>query len=86
MQKEFQVQMLPEEAENELLIKTYVAKKYKLPEAEIRHIEILKKSYDARKKPVKTNLKLLVFQNEDFKEIGIRYHPGPENIEFEWGF
>ena len=66
MQKEFQLQVLPEEASQLSILKTIVARKFKIPEGDIRHIEILRKSVDARKKPVRINLKISVFINEDF--------------------
>ena len=71
MQKEFQFQVDPEVAGNPLTLRSVVSKKFGLPDDEIRHIEILRKSIDARKKPVKVNLKVLVFVKEDFEEIEI---------------
>lgn len=69
MQKEFQIQVDPEVAGNSSTLVTVVAKKFGLPKDEIKHIEILRRSIDARKKPVKFNLKILVFVKEDFEEI-----------------
>jgi len=66
MQKEYQLQVLPEDAASDATIKIIVSKKFKIPEKDIRHIEILRRSIDARKKPVKINLKLKVFVHEDF--------------------
>lgn len=71
MQKEFQIQVDPEVAGNPSTLVTVVAKKFGLPKDEIRHIEILRRSIDARKKPVKYNLKILVFVQEDFEETEI---------------
>jgi uncharacterized FAD-dependent dehydrogenase len=71
MQKEFQIQVDPEVAGNHSTLKTVAAKKFGLPADEIRHIEILRRSIDARKKPVKYNLKILVFLQEDFTESEI---------------
>lgn len=71
MQKEYQIQVLPEDAVNPSILRIIVSKKLGVPEDDIRHIEILRKSTDARKKPVKINLKILVFVNEDFQEIDI---------------
>lgn len=68
MQKEYQLQLLPEDAGNASTIKIIVSKKFKIPEGDIKHIEILRRSIDARKKPVKVNLKVLVFIKEDFFE------------------
>jgi len=69
MQKEYQVVLLPEEAANPSLVRAKVSKKFGIADNEIRHIEVLHKSIDARKRPVKVNLRLLVFLNEDFEEV-----------------
>ncbi len=69
MIKEYQLQVLPEVAANPSDLKVVVAKKFGLPQADIRHIEILRRSVDARKKPVKINVKILVYLHEDFEEI-----------------
>jgi len=64
MQKEFQIRVNPETAQNKELLNSFVAKQYKLPLKEIQHIEILKRSIDARQKSVKINLKISVYLNE----------------------
>ena len=69
MQKEFQFQVSPQIAADLAELKQVVKRKFKLPPGEIKHIEILRKSIDARKKEVKVNLKIRVFVNEDFEEI-----------------
>lgn len=71
MQKEYQLQVFPEDAASASTIKTIISKKFKIQDDEIRHIELLRSSIDARKKPVKINLKVLVFVNEDFHDIDI---------------
>ncbi len=66
MQKEIQLQVSPEVAQNPELLKLQVAKKARLDKADIYHVEILKRSIDARQKNIKINLKVLVFIQEDF--------------------
>lgn len=64
MQQELHIQVSPETAHNEDQLKSYVSKQIGLSKNEISHIEILKRSIDARQKSVKINLKVKVFQNE----------------------
>lgn len=64
MQKEFQIRVSPETAHKEGLLRTFISKEYQLPLKDIEHIEIVKRSIDARQKAVKINLKVLVFVNE----------------------
>ena len=71
MQKEIQIQVFPEEASSQQLLKTKVAGKIKVAVEDIRHIEILRRSIDARRKPVRVNLKILVFIHEDFQKAEI---------------
>jgi hypothetical protein len=71
MQNELQLQVSPETAAHIKSLKRAVANKSGIPKEEIRHIEILKKSIDARKLPVKINLRLKVYINEDFENIPI---------------
>ncbi len=66
MQQEFQIQVNPEVAQNQEQLKQIVAKKNSLQVFNIKHIEILKRSIDARQKNIKINLKVKVFINEDF--------------------
>lgn len=68
MQHEFTIQLPPETAGNSLALKHFAANYSGISFEEIRHIEILKKSIDARQKLVKVNLKILVFTEEDFQE------------------
>lgn len=68
MQKEFQFQVSPHIAADQAELKQAVKKKFRLPPGEIKHIEILRESIDARKKEVKINLKIRVFINEDYED------------------
>lgn len=68
MQRELNIQVTPETAGNEDALQILVARDGGIPAEEIRHIEILKKSIDARQKTIKVNLKVLVFIQEDFEK------------------
>ena len=53
-----QIQVSPEIASKNNLLKPLVAKKINVLEKEIKHIEIQKRSIDARQKKIKINLLL----------------------------
>jgi uncharacterized FAD-dependent dehydrogenase len=72
MQKEFQIRVSPEVAADGDLLNRAVSRKGGFSLQEIRHVEILKRSIDARQKAIKFNLKVKVFVNEDFEEILVR--------------
>ena len=61
-----QIQVLPEVASTPDLLKTTIAKQLDIPNPEIKHIEILKRSIDARQKTTKINLKVAVHIKEEF--------------------
>ena len=66
MIKEIQIQVLPEIAESKDLLKNIVAEKSNIKEADIKHIEVLKRSVDARQRITKINLRLEVYIKETF--------------------
>lgn len=68
MPKELQLQVKPKVAATEWLLKKEVSYKLKLATDEIKHVEILKRSIDARQKSVKINLKVAVYIQEEFEE------------------
>ncbi|MCY2686333.1 NAD(P)/FAD-dependent oxidoreductase [Salinimicrobium sp. TH3] len=68
MQQEFSFQVSPETAGNTEAVKHFVAKQYGLPINEITHVEVLKRSIDARQRNIKVNLKVQVYLQEDFEE------------------
>lgn len=68
MQKEIQLQVSPEEAAIDELLYAFVSKKSGISLKEIKHIQILKRSVDARQRAIKINLLVRVFINEAFKE------------------
>ena len=61
-----QIQVIPEVASTPGLLKTTIAKQLDIPNPEIKHIEILKRSIDARQKTTKINLKVAVYIKEEF--------------------
>ena len=69
MIKEIQISLLPNQVfiEEELL--TSVALFLKLEKERINHIEIIKRSIDARRTPVKYQVKAQVYVDEDFTEV-----------------
>ncbi|WP_029033923.1 NAD(P)/FAD-dependent oxidoreductase [Salinimicrobium terrae] len=68
MQQEFSFQVSPETAGNADALKHHLSREKGLPFSEIRHVEVLKRSIDARQKKIKVNLKVQVYLQEDFKE------------------
>ena len=65
MPKELLLQVTPEIASNDQLLKDYIAKLIKISSVDIKQISILKRSIDARQKAIKINLKVLVFLKND---------------------
>ena len=61
-----QIQVFPEVASTEKLLKSTLAKELNVLEKDIKHIEILKRSIDARQRDTKINLKVDVYTNENF--------------------
>ncbi len=83
MKKELQLRVLPEIAGQPERLQQFISKQEGIPENEIRHIEIVKRSIDARQKQVIVNLKVQVYVNEDFHEIPIHLpdYPDVSNAE-----
>lgn len=83
MQKEFQLRVLPETAANEELLRDHISDKAGIPKADIRYVDILKRSIDARQKQVIINLKVNVYANEDFTEkpIQLPHYPNVSSAE-----
>ncbi|MBO6523695.1 MAG: NAD(P)/FAD-dependent oxidoreductase [Balneolaceae bacterium] len=78
MQKELQLRVLPEIAGQPEQLRNFISGQEGIPESEIRHIEIIKRSIDARQKQVIINLKVKVFVNEDFVEEPITLPDYPD--------
>lgn len=69
MPKELLLQVSPEIATNESLLRDHLSKQIKVSPKEIQHVSILKRSIDARQKAIKINLKVLIYlQGEPFQE------------------
>ncbi|PJZ41727.1 FAD-binding protein [Leptospira kmetyi] len=83
MIQELQLRVVPEVAGQDEALKNYVSKKIKIDSNEIRHIEVLGRSIDARQRTVYYNLKVLVFIREDFveKPILLPDFPNVSNAE-----
>ena len=72
MPRELLLQVTPEIAANESLLKDYLSKQIKVAPQEIQHITILKRSIDARQKAIKINLKVIIYlKGEPFQETKI---------------
>ena len=71
MQKEIDIQVTPEQAATPALLLKLASSHLSIPKAEINHVEILKRSIDARQRAIKVNLRLRAFINEDFVETKI---------------
>ena len=67
MQYEYQIQVTPETSANEQALFHAVSRHSSIPFTEIKHVEVLKRSIDARQKAVKFNLKVRVYVNEFFE-------------------
>ena len=84
MPQELLLQVSPEIATNELLLKEYLAKQIKVSPREIQHVSILKRSIDARQKAIKINLKVVIYCNgEPFQEhkIQLPEYPNVSNAQ-----
>ena len=68
MQKVLSFQTDPETAASPPLLQREVARELRISPSEIRHVEIEKRSIDARQRQVKINLKVTVYVGEDFRE------------------
>jgi len=80
MSQELLLQVAPEIAVNDQLIKEQVAKLIRVSVADIKHISILKRSIDARQKAIKINLKVTIyFQEDEFIENKIQL-PDYKNV------
>ena len=71
MQKELNLQVSPEESQNNKMLLEIVSSQLEIDAGEINHIEILKRSIDARQKRIKINLHLRVYIQEDFMAVKV---------------
>ncbi len=72
MPYEFTIQVSPEIAATPEKLKKHIAKKNGIPLSEISHIQIRKKSIDARQRSIRINLKIEVYLDEVYTEEQIK--------------
>ena len=68
MQKEIQCRLSPEAAADKAALRKYAARTSGIPEDEIKHLEIVRRSIDARQREVKFNLTVRIYTAEDHPE------------------
>jgi uncharacterized FAD-dependent dehydrogenase len=68
VKKELNLRVDPQTASEQDLLRRYIAEKEGVSEKEITHIEILRRSIDARQRNVIINLRVGLYLNEPFKE------------------
>ncbi len=81
MKHTLQLRLNPQAAAGLDTLKNAVSKKLSLPPASVKHVEIVRRSIDARGKKVMINLKVDVYENEEFREdpITLPDYPQVEN-------
>lgn len=67
------IQVPPEIAANQLLLQEWIATHESILEESIKHVEILKRSIDARQRQIKINLRIKVFVNEPFEAVPFKF-------------
>lgn len=78
MQMEISIQVTPEQAANSSLLKAKVSRHSGVPESDIRHLEVLKRSIDARQRKIRINLRVRIYVQEDFEEKEVRLPDYPD--------
>lgn len=83
MQKELHIRVLPEVAGEAHLLEEYLIDKEGLAHEDLRHIEVLRRSIDARARQAYYNLKVRLYINEEFEpeEISLPDYPNVSNAE-----
>lgn len=83
MVKELQLRLVPEVAGQTEELKSFVSKSIAVSASDIRYIEVLNRSIDARQKQIMINLKINVYIREDYSEkpIPIPDYPDVKNAE-----
>lgn len=81
MQKELQIRVLPEVAGESQLLNEYIIQKEGLDLEELRHIQVLRKSIDARARQAYINLKVRLYISEEFEpeDISLPDYPNVSN-------
>lgn len=67
MPTQLDLQLTPADAANETALRASVAAMLKIPVKEISHVEVLRRSYDARQRQVRVNLRVEVYTDEIFR-------------------
>src|SRR6056297_149166 len=80
MLRELQLRVSPETANRAEFLEKHVSDHSGIPVSDIRHVEILRRSVDARQKNVMINLKVRVYVDEDFVEKTVR-PPDYSNVD-----
>jgi len=80
MLRELQLRVSPETANRAEFLEKHVSDHFGIPVSDIRHVEILRRSVDARQKNVMINLKVGVYVDEDFVEKTVR-PPDYSNVD-----
>ncbi|MGN8225136.1 NAD(P)/FAD-dependent oxidoreductase [Gracilimonas sp. BCB1] len=83
MQKELQIRVLPEVAGEAHLLEEYLIDKEGLAREDLRHVQILRRSIDARSRQAYYNLKVRLYINEEFEEeeVSLPDYPDVSNAE-----
>lgn len=83
MRTEYQIILSPEVAGEPDRLKRAISQKSGIPVDDIRHIQTLRRSIDARGKRVKINLKVCVYAGEEFTEtpVNLPDYPNVSNQE-----
>lgn len=68
MVHKLKIRVLPDVLGDDKKFRAFVSRRLSIPQSEIKHIEILHKSIDARQKLVQYELSIEVYQNEIFNE------------------
>jgi len=78
MRKEINLQVSPEVAASEALLKREVSRTSGHALSEIHYVDILKRSVDARQKNIKINLRVRIYLEEDHEEIPVELPEYPD--------
>ena len=78
MPKELQIRVSPETAAKPKLLKQFLASNHGLPADEITHVEVLRRSVDARPRNPVFDLKVAVYLDEPFQNEEIRLPDYPD--------
>lgn len=72
MKKTLELTVLPHEAENQLTLSRMIMGNLRIKKEEFKGFSILKKSMDARRKPIKINLLITAFMNEEPEPVSFQ--------------